>query len=61
MVTPDLVDRGLHAGNIARDTAKVMGGGGGGRPEMAQAGGKQPEKIGEALQGVSALVRQGLS
>ena len=61
MVTPDLVGRGLHAGNIARDTAKVMGGGGGGRPEMAQAGGKQPEKVNEALQGVPALVRQGLS
>tara|TARA_Y100000758_G_scaffold14774_1_gene10554 strand:+ start:161 stop:3073 length:2913 start_codon:yes stop_codon:yes gene_type:complete len=61
MVTPDLVGRGLHAGNIARDTAKVMGGGGGGRPELAQAGGKQPEKVNEALQGVPALVRQGLS
>ena len=61
MVTPDLVERGLHAGNIARDTAKVMGGGGGGRPEMAQAGGKQPEKIDEALGGVPALVRQCLS
>ena len=61
MVTPDLVERGLHAGNIARDTAKVMGGGGGGRPEMAQAGGKQPEKVDEALNGVPALVRQRLS
>ena len=61
MVTPDLVARGLHAGNIARDTAKVMGGGGGGRPEMAQAGGKQPEKVDEALGGVPGLVRQGLS
>ena len=61
MVTSDLVERGLHAGNIARDTAKVMGGGGGGRPEMAQAGGKQPEKVGEALEGVPDLVRQGLS
>ena len=61
MVTPDLVERGLHAGNIARDTAKVMGGGGGGRPEMAQAGGKQPEKVDEALNGVPALVRQGVS
>ena len=61
MVTPDLVGRGLHAGNIARDTAKVMGGGGGGRPELAQAGGKQPEKVNEALQGVPALVRQRLS
>ena len=61
MVTPDLVERGLHAGNIARETAKVMGGGGGGRPEMAQAGGKQPEKVDEALSSVPALVRQGLS
>ena len=61
MVTPDLVQRGLHAGNIARDTAKVMGGGGGGRPEMAQAGGKHPEKVDEALSGVPNLVRQGLS
>ena len=61
MVTSDLVERGLHAGNIARDTAKVMGGGGGGRPEMAQAGGKRPEKVAEALEGVPVLVRQGLS
>ena len=61
MLTPDLVERGLHAGNIARDAAKVMGGGGGGRPEMAQAGGKIPDKVGEALQGVPDLVRQGLT
>ena len=61
MVTSDLVERGLHAGNIARDTAKVMGGGGGGRPEMAQAGGKQLEKVAEALAGGPVLVRQGLS
>ena len=61
MVTPDLVARGLHAGNIARDTAKVVGGGGGGQPEMAQAGGRNAAKLDEALQGVSALVRAGLS
>ena len=60
MVTPDLVRRGLHAGNIARDTARVMGGGGGGQPEMAQAGGRQPEKLDAALQGVAELVRAGL-
>ena len=60
MVTPDLVTRGLHAGNIARDTARVMGGGGGGQAEMAQAGGKQPEKLDAALQGVPQLVRSGL-
>ncbi|MCE2404450.1 MAG: alanine--tRNA ligase [Dehalococcoidia bacterium] len=61
MVTPDLVARGLNAGAIARDTAKVMGGGGGGRPEMAQAGGKRADKLEEALGRVPGLVRQGLS
>jgi alanyl-tRNA synthetase len=60
MVTPDLVARGLHAGNIARDTARVMGGGGGGQPEMAQAGGRLANKLDEALRGVAELVRQGL-
>ena len=61
MVTPDLVERGLNAGNIARDAAKLMGGGGGGRPEMAQAGGRQPEKLDEALAAVPNLVRAALS
>ncbi|MBM3942181.1 MAG: alanine--tRNA ligase [SAR202 cluster bacterium] len=60
MVTPDLVARGLHAGNIARDTAKVVGGGGGGRPEVAQAGGKQAGKLDDALRGVPELVRRSL-
>ncbi len=61
MVTPDLVERGLNAGNIARDAARLMGGGGGGRPEMAQAGGRQPEKLDEALAAVPNLVRSALS
>ena len=61
MVTPDLVDRGVHAGNVARDTAKVMGGGGGGSPEMAQAGGRNVEKLDEALRGVPEVVRRSLS
>ncbi len=61
MVTPDLVAKGLHAGNIARDTARVMGGGGGGQPEMAQAGGRQADKLDAALQGVPELVRKGLA
>ena len=60
MVTPDLVGRGLHAGNIARDSAKLMGGGGGGRPESAQAGGRQPDRLGAALDAVSGLVRDAL-
>ena len=61
MVTPDLVDRGLHAGNVARDAAKLMGGGGGGRPESAQAGGRQPDRLGAALDAVTNLVRDALN
>ena len=57
MVTPDLTGRGLHAGNIARETARVVGGGGGGQPEMAQAGGRNAAKLDEALDGVAGLVR----
>ena len=59
MVTSDLVEKGLHAGNISRDAARVMGGGGGGQPEMAQAGGRQADKLDDALRRVSDLIRQG--
>lgn len=59
MVTKDLVGRGLHAGNIIKEVAKTAGGGGGGRPDMAQAGGKNPEKLAEALQvGLDTVRRQ---
>ena len=61
MVTPDLVERGLHAGRIAGEAAKVMGGGGGGRPRIAQAGGRDKEKLDEALRTVPELVRRTLS
>ena len=61
MVTPDLIARGLHAGNIARETARVMGGGGGGRPDMAQAGGRRADKLDEALGRVPEVVRLVLS
>jgi len=56
MVTKDLVGRGVHAGNIVKEVAKAAGGGGGGRPDMAQAGGKDPGKIAEALGLVEGLV-----
>ena len=59
MVTPDLVDRGIHAGNIAKQVAAATGGGGGGRPELAQAGGKDPSKIGQALEAVLPAIRGG--
>ena len=57
MVTPDLVSKGLHAGNIVREAAQVLGGGGGGRPETAQAGGKRLDKLPEALAKVPEIVR----
>ena len=59
MVTPDLVSKGHHAGNIVREVAKIAGGGGGGRPELAQAGGKDKGKLLEALALVPELVRKG--
>jgi alanyl-tRNA synthetase len=49
-VTEDLVKKGLHAGKLVGQVAKVVGGGGGGKPTMAQAGGKEPDKLGAALQ-----------
>ena len=58
MVTPDLVSKGLHAGNIVREAAQVLGGGGGGRPEAAQAGGKRLDKLLEALAKVPEIVRE---
>ena len=60
MITPDLVARGLHAGNIARETAKVMEGGGGGRPEVGQAGGKRADKLEEALRRVPEVLKKEL-
>jgi alanyl-tRNA synthetase len=48
LVTKDLVDR-YHAGDIVKQVASVVGGGGGGRPDMAQAGGTMPEKLDQAL------------
>mgnify|MGYP001039597277 CR=1 FL=1 len=58
MVTPDLVAKGFHAGDIIREVAKVTGGGGGGKASMAQAGGRDATKIDEALSLVSQLVRK---
>jgi alanyl-tRNA synthetase len=49
MVTQDLVPRGLHAGELAKAAAAPMGGSGGGKPTLAQAGGKDPERLQDAL------------
>ena len=58
--TKDVVDKGAHCGNLIREVAKVTGGGGGGRPNMAQAGGKDPSKISQALDKVKVLLEQQL-
>jgi alanyl-tRNA synthetase len=57
MVTPDLVARGLNAGDIVKQVAAVTGGSGGGRPELGQAGGKDKGKIDDALKLVRGLVK----
>lgn len=49
MATDGAMKKGAHAGNLIKEVASIVGGGGGGRPNMAQAGGKLPEKIPEAL------------
>jgi alanyl-tRNA synthetase len=60
MVTKDLTAR-LHAGHLARDLARLTGGGGGGRPDVAEAGGKDPSRIPEALAKLPDLVRDQLA
>ena len=47
--TDGAVKKGAHAGNLIKTVAQIVGGGGGGRPNMAQAGGKDASKIGEAI------------
>lgn len=55
--TKDLVKKGFHAGNLVREAAKITGGGGGGRPDMAQAGGRKPEKLPEMLEKAPGMIR----
>ena len=55
-ITNDLIGKGLSAGDIIKSIAPIVGGGGGGRPQMAQAGGKDPEKIDEALKRASEII-----
>jgi len=55
-ITKDLILRGYHAGNLIRDIVGIIGGSGGGRADLAQAGGKKPEDLPMALQVVYDLV-----
>ncbi len=54
-VSKDLVSRGVHAGNLVKAAAPIVGGGGGGRPDAAQAGGKDPSRLAEALAAAERL------
>jgi alanyl-tRNA synthetase len=56
--TGDLPQRGLKAGDLIKQIAPVVGGGGGGRPDMAQAGGKDANKLGDALETARSIIRQ---
>jgi len=60
MVTPDLITRGVRAGDIVREAATIIEGRGGGRPELAEAGGKDAAKLDDALAAVAGIVQRGL-
>jgi alanyl-tRNA synthetase len=60
-MTDDVINKGLKAGDIVKETAPIIGGGGGGRPQMAQAGGKNPKKINDALKKASELIKEKLA
>ncbi|MNP72312.1 Alanine--tRNA ligase [compost metagenome] len=56
VVPQELVKQGLHAGKLVKEVAAICGGGGGGRPDMAQAGGKDASKIEAALKQAEQLI-----
>ncbi len=58
MATKDAITKGVHAGNIVREVAKIAGGGAGGKPDSAQAGGKDVSKVDDALAIVKGLVEK---
>ena len=60
-ITRDLVDRGISAGEWVRQVAPVLGGGGGGKADMAQAGGKEPARLPEAMDQARTLIREMLA
>ena len=60
MATDEAMKKGAHAGNLIKAIASIVGGGGGGRPNMAQAGGKNPEKAQEAVEAAAGILEQQL-
>ena len=61
MATDGAMKRGAHAGNLIKAAAAIVGGGGGGRPNMAQAGGKKPEKVDEAIEKIPEILENQLN
>jgi alanyl-tRNA synthetase len=59
-LTADVVKRGLHAGKLLKEISAITQGGGGGRPDFAQAGGKDPSQIPAALKRAETMVREAL-
>ncbi|GLC28597.1 alanine--tRNA ligase [Clostridium omnivorum] len=57
MASKNAVSKGIHCGKIIKEIATIAGGGGGGRPDMAQAGGKNPEKLQDAINQVNIIVK----
>jgi alanyl-tRNA synthetase len=57
-VTPDLVERGVDAGRLVRGMARIVGGGGGGRPTLAQAGGRDPSRLDDALRQAPRMLEE---
>jgi len=55
--TKDVIDKGIHSGNIVKEVSKIAGGKGGGRPNMAQAGANDVTKVDEALISASDVVK----
>ena len=60
-VAPELVQRGVRAGEVVKAAAEVVGGGGGGRDTMAQAGGREPQKLGAAIDAGRAAIESALA
>ncbi len=59
-MTNDLIKKGVKAGDIVKQIAPIVDGGGGGRPQMAQAGGKNPKKIDDALKKAAEIIKEKL-
>jgi alanyl-tRNA synthetase len=56
-----LPERGVDAAAVVREVAPIIGGGGGGRPTLAEAGGKDPQKLGDALERAERLILTALA